>query len=70
MGRSPRRELHSCLSQSKKRVWSWYAGPVKQGIFEIEWQVLGKKYNRMALALENKAVAVIDISKVPALQSR
>ncbi|KAI4528777.1 WD40 repeat-like protein [Schizophyllum commune Loenen D] len=62
--------MHIYNVKSKKRVWSWYAGPVKQGIFEIEWQVLGKKYNRMALALENKAVAVIDISKVPALQSR
>ncbi|KAI5836011.1 WD40 repeat-like protein [Schizophyllum commune Tattone D] len=61
--------MHIYNVKSKKRVWSWYAGPVKQGIFEIEWQVLGKKYNRMALALENKAVAVIDISKVPALQS-
>ncbi|KAI5898063.1 WD40 repeat-like protein [Schizophyllum commune H4-8] len=61
--------VHIYNVKSKKRVWSWYSGPVKQGIFEIEWQVLGTKINRMALALENKAVAVIDISKVPAMQA-
>ncbi|KAG6811854.1 hypothetical protein H0H92_005525 [Tricholoma furcatifolium] len=56
--------VYNIISGLKK--WSWYAGPDKPGVFEIDWQVAGG-FNRIALALECRAVAVIDVAKIPAL---
>ncbi|KAL1740494.1 WD40-repeat-containing domain protein [Schizophyllum fasciatum] len=60
--------MHIYSVQKRQRVWSWYAGNVKQGVFEIEWQMGDGGPNRIALALENRTVAVIDLDKVPAFR--
>jgi len=52
--------------QMKERRWSWYAGAVKPGVFEIDWQTTGS-INRIALALECREVAVIDVTRIPSL---
>ena len=44
------------------KKWGWFAGPEKPGVFEITWQQIGN-INRIALALENHQVAVIDVSQ-------
>ncbi|EAU92286.2 RCC1 domain-containing protein [Coprinopsis cinerea okayama7 len=51
-----------------ERVWSWYAGYEKPGVFEIDWQT-HDGVNRIALALEGRQVAVIDVSKLAALDT-
>ena len=47
--------------------WSWFAGWEKPGVFDIDWQT-SDGLDRIVLALESWSVAVIDVSKVPALQ--
>ncbi|KAJ7492077.1 WD40 repeat-like protein [Mycena latifolia] len=61
--------LHIYDVKDREIAWSWFAGFDKPGVFEIDWQAaptLG--LDRIALALECRAVAVIDVTKVPALQ--
>ncbi|KAI5122354.1 hypothetical protein M0805_004112 [Coniferiporia weirii] len=53
---------------SGKQVWSWYAGPDKPGIYEIDWHQTGKT-NRIAMCLETRAVGIIDVTRVPALMT-
>ena len=50
------------------RIWSWYAGSKRPGIFEIDWQVRDG-VNRIALALECQDVAVLDLNKLPVFHS-
>lgn len=52
--------------KTHEKKWSWYAGPEKPGVFEIDWQNQSG-VNRIALALECRQVAVIDVSKIAAL---
>jgi transducin (beta)-like 1 len=52
--------------QERGMRWSWFAGYEKPGVFEIDWQT-SDNLDRIALALERN-VAVIDVSKLPALQ--
>lgn len=54
------------LLQAQEEKWSWYAGYDKPGVFEIDWQ-MHEGINRIALALECRNVAVIDVSKIAAL---
>jgi transducin (beta)-like 1 len=53
--------------QGGAMVWSWYAGAERPGVFELDWQ-MKDGFNRIALALEGRKVAVVDCTKVPALQ--
>ncbi|TDL28350.1 WD40 repeat-like protein [Rickenella mellea] len=53
---------------TKERVWSWYAGHDKPGIYEIDWQQKGG-INRIAMCLESRAVGVVDVTRVPALMA-
>lgn len=55
--------LNVC-SQTQARVWSWYAGAKRPGVFEIDWQVQDG-VNRIAVALECQDVAVLDLNKLP-----
>jgi len=59
--------LHIYSVKSRKKKWSWYAGPDKPGVFEISWQQTGS-VDRIALALERHQVGVIDVTRVTALQ--
>ncbi|KAJ6541800.1 WD40 repeat-like protein [Mycena capillaripes] len=61
--------LHIYDVKAREIVWSWFAGFEKPGVFEIDWQT-GENLDRIALALECRNVAVIDVSKVPALQKK
>ncbi|KAG6897965.1 hypothetical protein C0992_008355 [Termitomyces sp. T32_za158] len=56
--------IYNVLSYEKK--WSWYAGPNRPGVYEIDWQVVNG-FNRIALALECSLVAVIDVDRIAAL---
>jgi len=59
--------LHIYWTKTWEKKWSWYAGHDKPGVFEIAWQMeLG--INRLALALECRQVAIVDVSRLPALQ--
>jgi len=58
----------SFCGQDKEKKWSWFAGPEKPGIFEIDWQKFGK-VNRIALALECRQVGIVDLTKVPSLRA-
>jgi len=58
--------VHVYDIEKKERKWSWFAGPEKPGIFEIDWQQTGD-VNRIAFALESRQVGVIDVTKVAAL---
>ncbi|EJC98713.1 WD40 repeat-like protein [Fomitiporia mediterranea MF3/22] len=49
-----------------KQVWSWFAGSEKSGIYEVTWQQVDR-LNRIALCLESNYVAVVDVTRVPAL---
>ncbi|KAJ8495610.1 hypothetical protein ONZ51_g1574 [Trametes cubensis] len=51
--------------QSKEKRWSYSTS--KRGIFEISWQQSGN-LNRLAMALENRSVAVADLTRIPELQ--
>ncbi|KAJ7919314.1 WD40 repeat-like protein [Mycena leptocephala] len=53
--------------KARERAWSWFAGWNRPGVFEIDWQT-GENLDRIVLALECQSVAIIDVSKVPALQ--
>jgi transducin (beta)-like 1 len=55
-------------TQTHVRVWSWYAGSDKPGIFEIDWQE-EDDVNRIAMALECREVAVLDVNKIPIFHS-
>lgn len=59
--------LNVC-SQTQVRIWSWYTGSDRPGVFEIDWQVQDG-VNRIALALECQEVAVLDVNKLPAFLS-
>ncbi|KAJ7741048.1 WD40 repeat-like protein [Mycena metata] len=59
--------VHIYDVRARDMVWSWFAGFEKPGVFEIDWQ-FGENLDRIALALECRNVAVIDVSKVPTLQ--
>ncbi|KAF7292864.1 hypothetical protein MIND_01185400 [Mycena indigotica] len=59
--------LHIYDYKTREMRWSWFAGFDKPGIFEIDWQ-MDEGVDRIALALECRTVAVIDVQKVPALQ--
>jgi len=59
--------LHVYNVLAREKRWSWYAGAERPGVFEIDWQV-AEGINRIALALECRQVAVIDVTKIPALQ--
>jgi transducin (beta)-like 1 len=49
-------------------VWSWFAGTEKPGVFEIDWQE-HKGISRIAMALECRQVAVLDVNKLEAFCS-
>ncbi|KAJ7860520.1 WD40 repeat-like protein [Mycena leptocephala] len=61
--------LHIYDVKARKLTWSWFAGFEKPGVYEIDWQT-GDDLDRIALALECRNVAVIDVSKIPALQKK
>ncbi|KAJ7110376.1 WD40 repeat-like protein [Mycena crocata] len=61
--------LHVYDVKAREMAWSWFAGFDKPGVFEIDWQV-GENLDRIALALECRNVAIIDVTKVPALQKK
>jgi transducin (beta)-like 1 len=62
--------------QKREKRWTWDAGEVDdaderaqtrtKGIFEIDWQQVDGR-NRMAVSLESKHVAVVDVRRVPEL---
>lgn len=56
------------IQQTGKKIWSWFAGAEKSGIYEVIWQQTDK-LNRIALCLESCSVAVIDASRIPAFIS-
>ncbi|KAF7307468.1 hypothetical protein MIND_00541200 [Mycena indigotica] len=61
--------LHVYDVKTRQLRWSWFAGFDKPGIFDIVWQThpaLG--VDRIALGLECRQVAIVDVLKVPALQ--
>ncbi|KAF7328816.1 F-box-like/WD repeat-containing protein TBL1Y [Mycena venus] len=61
--------LHVYDVKERKLTWSWFAGFEKPGVYEIDWQT-GENLDRIVLALECWKVAVIDVSKIPALQQQ
>ncbi|KAJ7242580.1 WD40-repeat-containing domain protein [Mycena haematopus] len=61
--------LHVYDVKEREMRWSWFAGYEKPGVFDIDWQT-SDNLDRIALALESTVVAVIDVSKVPALQKK
>jgi len=44
-------------------MFSWFAGTDKPGVFEIDWQQ-HNGIDRIALALECREVAVLDVTKI------
>ncbi|KDR85615.1 hypothetical protein GALMADRAFT_234582 [Galerina marginata CBS 339.88] len=60
--------LHLYHTRSYVRIWSWYAGADKPGVFEIDWQE-HEGVNRIAMALECRQVAVLDLNKLDAFRS-
>ncbi|KJA28617.1 hypothetical protein HYPSUDRAFT_156006 [Hypholoma sublateritium FD-334 SS-4] len=54
--------------RSRERVWSWFAGSGKPGVFEIDWQD-HEGINRIAMALECRQVAVVDVAKLDLLRT-
>ncbi|KAF9270724.1 WD40 repeat-like protein [Marasmius fiardii PR-910] len=63
--------LHIYTIKDFSKIWSWYAGPEKPGVFEIDWQAYdngnGGEVDRIAMALECWKVGVIDIRRIPAV---
>jgi len=53
--------------QTWEKRWSWSTSHNKRGVFEIAWQMV-QGINRLAVALESHMVAIVDASKIPALQ--
>ncbi|KAI3622741.1 WD40 repeat-like protein [Moniliophthora roreri] len=60
--------LHVYNLKNNQKIWSWYAGLEKPGVFEVEWQAAkdGEIY-RIATALEALSVAVMDVRRIPAI---
>ena len=58
----------SGYGQTYEMIWGWYARPDKPGVFEIDWQ-MKDGVNRIAMALESRQVAIVDVSKIPALDT-
>ncbi|KAF5368495.1 hypothetical protein D9758_002147 [Tetrapyrgos nigripes] len=58
--------LHVYNLKSYQKIWSWYAGDDKPGVFEIDWQS-HDKLERIAVALECKSVGIIDVSMIPVI---
>ncbi|KAG6851329.1 hypothetical protein H0H93_005727 [Arthromyces matolae] len=48
--------IYSVVSHEKK--WSWYAGPDRPGVYEIDWQIVNG-FNRIALALDTTLRALL-----------
>ncbi|KAG6846110.1 hypothetical protein H0H87_006474 [Tephrocybe sp. NHM501043] len=63
---NPCSSRNSSIRKTHEKTWSWFADHDQPGVFEIDWQVVDG-INRIALALECQSVAVIDVSKIPAL---
>ncbi|KAJ7235085.1 WD40 repeat-like protein [Mycena haematopus] len=61
--------LHVYDVKARKLTWSWFAGVEKPAVYQIDWQT-GDNLDRIALALECWKVAVIDVSRIPALQAK
>ncbi|KAJ6486065.1 WD40 repeat-like protein [Mycena vitilis] len=61
--------MHVYDMKEREMVWSWFAGFEKPGVFEIDWQT-GENLDRISLSLECRNVAVVDVSKIPALQKK
>ncbi|KAE9409144.1 WD40 repeat-like protein [Gymnopus androsaceus JB14] len=60
--------LHVYDLKSHTKVWSWFAGAEKPGVFEIDWQTHNSgNIDRIAMALECRSVGVIDLRKVSAI---
>ncbi|KAJ3721853.1 WD40 repeat-like protein [Lentinula raphanica] len=59
--------LHVYDLKTQTKIWSWFAGAERPGVFEIDWQT-HKSHNidRIAMALECRLVGVIDLHRVPA----
>lgn len=56
--------------QSQVKVWSWFAGADKPGVFEIDWQNHNSgNIDRIGMALECRSVGVIDLRKVAAISN-
>ncbi len=54
--------------QDQSKIWSWFAGTDKPGVFEIDWQIHSvDKVDRIAMALECRSVGVIDIQRIPTI---
>jgi len=58
-----RSRLNANFSQTHALVWSYFVGDEMPGIFELDWQIVDG-FNRIAIAMEARTVAVIDWSKV------
>lgn len=56
--------MHIYHTRTQVRIWSWCAGSDKPGVFEIDWQE-EDGVNRIAMALECREVAVLDVNKLP-----
>ncbi|KAG7099731.1 hypothetical protein E1B28_001548 [Marasmius oreades] len=63
--------LHIYTLRDFSKIWSWYAGPEKPGVFEIDWQGSHNgdehEVDRIAMALECWKVGIIDIRRIPAV---
>ncbi|KIK70585.1 hypothetical protein GYMLUDRAFT_89601 [Collybiopsis luxurians FD-317 M1] len=60
--------LHIYDLKNQTKVWSWFAGADKPGVFEIDWQTHpSEKIDRLAMALECRSVGVIDLRKIRAI---
>ncbi|KAF4611781.1 hypothetical protein D9613_004153 [Agrocybe pediades] len=55
--------MHIYDLKVRTRIWSWYAGKDKPGVFEIGWQK-DEDVDRIAVALECRKVALVDMHKV------
>ncbi|KAF8203915.1 WD40 repeat-like protein [Pholiota molesta] len=56
--------LHIYRTRTYECVWSWFIGVGnKPGVFEIAWQE-HEGINRIAMALESRQVAVVDVNKL------
>ena len=56
------------IIQTGEKKWEWVSGHGKTGIYEICWQkVESKNLNRLALCMESRKVAVVDVTKIPSL---
>jgi transducin (beta)-like 1 len=52
--------------KSAKQVWEWHSGSHQPAIFEIAWQQSGG-FNRIAVALENNEVGIVDVNQIPSI---